>query len=193
MGQNLNSDRRAPTRRRALLLVVAVVAAALGVACAPPGPAPDPIIFVHGSSGSAQQFETNFLRLASTRFPNERMYAFEYDTSRTDNTAEINEALDAFIAQVRTETGAAQVDVLAHSRGTLQMHSWLNSSQARADLVDDYVNYDGRTATSLPGGRRTLAIWGEGSQTRTITGAQNAYFPNLAHTETVTSAATFAV
>jgi pimeloyl-ACP methyl ester carboxylesterase len=193
MGPTFITGRSAAAPRRALLLVLVIVVTAIGVACAPPGPPPDPIIFVHGSSGSAQQFETNFQRLSSNGFPQARMYAFEYDTSRTDNTAEINAALDTFVARVRSETGAAQVDVLAHSRGTLQMHSWLGSSQQRADQVDDYVNYDGRTSTSPPGGRRTLAIWGEGSQTREIGGAQNSYFPNLAHTETVTSAATFPV
>jgi pimeloyl-ACP methyl ester carboxylesterase len=179
------------SRGGALLLVAVSLIAAVGVACVRPIQG-DPIIFVHGQSGSAQQFETDYMRFATNGFPQQRMYVYEYDSTRNDNTV-IFANLDALIAQVLTETGAQQIDVLGHSRGTGIMHGYLNSSTERAEQVDDYVNYDGATSASPPGGRRTLAIWGEGSQTRQIVGAQNEYFPNLGHTETVTSADTFEV
>jgi len=185
-----SSGRSKAARGGALLLVAVSLVAAVGVACVRPVQ-PDPIIFVHGQSGSAQQFETNFMRLASNGFPQQRMYVYEYDTTRNDNNV-IYAGLDALIARVRAETGAQQVDVLAHSRGTGVMHGYL-ATPARAEQVDDYVNYDGATSTSPPGGRRTLAIWGEGSQSRQIGGAQNEYFPNVGHTESVTAADTFEV
>jgi hypothetical protein len=182
--------RSSASRGGALLLVAVALVAAVGVACVRPTQ-PDPIIFVHGQSGSAQQFESNYMRFAANGFPQQRMYAYEYDSTRNDNNV-IYAELDALIARVRTETGAQQVDVLAHSRGTGIMHGYLGTP-ARAEQVDDYVNYDGATAASQPGGRRTLAIWGEGSQSRQIGGAQNEYFPNFGHTETVSSADTFEV
>src|SRR5215216_3323727 len=154
------------------------------------GEPPVPVIFVHGQSGSAQQFETNAMRFTSNGFPDDRLFAYEYDTNiSTNDTAIAN--LDGFIADVKAETGASQVDILAHSRGTTVMHSYL-STPARAAMVRRYVNFDGRTSATPPGGVPTLAVWGEGDQTRAIGGATNVYFPNKAHTEVTTSAEAFA-
>jgi len=150
---------------------------------------PTPVIFVHGNSGSAQQFETNAMRLSSNGFPQNRIFVYEYGTGVASNDAAIA-GLDSFIANVKARTGSDQVDVLAHSRGTTVMHSFLSTPE-RAAQVRSYVNFDGRTSDSPPGGVRTLAIWGEGDQTRAIGGAENVYFANKAHTEVTTSAEAF--
>ena len=151
---------------------------------------PTPVIFVHGNSGSAQQFETNAMRLTSNGFPQNRIFAYEYGTGVSTNDTAIAD-LDGFIADVKARTGADQVDILAHSRGTSVMHSYLATPE-RAASVRSYVNFDGRTSDAPPGGVRTLAIWGEGDQTRAIGGAENVYFANKAHTEVTTSAEAFA-
>jgi hypothetical protein len=152
-----------------------------------------PVIFVHGGSGSAQQFETNAQRFSSNGYPSDRLFAYEYDTSSNspESIATSVANLDPFVAEVKAETGASQVDILAHSRGTTVMHEWL-STPARAANVRRYVNFDGRTSDSPPGGVPTLAVWGEGDQTREIGGSSNVYFPNKAHTEVTTSAEAFA-
>jgi hypothetical protein len=151
-----------------------------------------PVIFVHGGSGSAQQFESNAMRFTSNGYPHSRLFAYEYDTSISGDEAITLavDGLDGFIAGVKSKTGSSQVDVLAHSRGTTVMHEFL-STPARAANVRRYVNFDGRTSASPPGGVPTLAVWGEGDQTRAIGGAQNVYFPNKAHTEVTTSAEAF--
>jgi hypothetical protein len=154
------------------------------------GDTPVPVIFVHGNSGSAQQFETNAMRFTSNDYPHERLYAYEYDTSGSSNDAAIAD-LDGFIDDVRAKTGAPKVDILAHSRGTTVMHAYL-STPARAERVRRYVNFDGRTSATPPGGVPTLAIWGEGDQTREIGGATNVYFPDKAHTDVTTSREAFA-
>lgn len=181
-----------PTRTRTILAGL-LAAASLSLTAAPAqaqsGSDPTPIIFVHGNSGSAQQFETDAMRFTSNGFPRARLFAYEYDTSASNNDAAIAN-LDGFIATVKARTGASQVDILAHSRGTTVMHAYLSTPE-RAASVLHYVNFDGRTATALPGGVPALAIWGEGDQTRTIAGAENVYFPNRAHTEVTTSAASF--
>ncbi len=151
---------------------------------------PTPVIFVHGGSGSAQQFETNAMRFTSNGYPDNRLYAYEYDTLTPSNVAAVA-GLDGFIADVKAKTGSSQVDILAHSRGTTVMHEYL-STPARAASVRRYVNFDGRTSASPPGGVPTLAVWGEGDQTRAIGGAVNVYFPDKAHTEVTTSAEAFA-
>jgi hypothetical protein len=71
-------------------------------------------------------------------------------------------------------------------------HGYLTSSPERAASVAHYVNIDGRTAASPPGGVDTLAVWGEGDQTRQIVGAQNYYAPDQSHVQVATSAETFA-
>jgi hypothetical protein len=151
---------------------------------------PTPIIFVHGQSGSAEQFETNAMRFTSNGFPQGRLFAYEYDTSIQSNDAAVD-GLDGFIAGVKAQTGADKVDVLAHSRGTTVMHTYLATPE-RAASIEHYVNFDGRTADAPPGGVPTLAVWGEGDQTRAIAGAENVYYPDKGHTEVTTSREAFA-
>ncbi|HTE64362.1 MAG TPA: alpha/beta hydrolase [Solirubrobacteraceae bacterium] len=185
-------------RRRTLsafLVLVSLCAAAAiwtsGAEAKPKqGDPPVPVVFVHGNSGSAQQFETNAMRFTSNGYPHNRLYAYEYDTSGSSNDAAIAN-LDGFIADVKDKTGASTVDILAHSRGTTVMHAYL-STPARAEQVRRYVNFDGRTSATPPGGVPTLAIWGEGDHTREIGGATNAYFPDKAHTDVTTSREAFA-
>ena len=139
------------TRRAAarFTLICASAAAALLLAgaaeagAAKPKP-PTPMIFVHGQSGSMQQFETNTMRLTSNGFPHQRIFAYEYNTNASTNDVAVAE-LDGFIAKVKEKTGAAKVDMLAHSRGTTVMHEFL-STPSRAAEVRRYVNFDGRTA-----------------------------------------------
>ena len=135
---------RAVKSLRRSLFVCLVVAAALPAAGAAKAK-PTPVIFVHGASGSAQQFESDAMRFTSNGFLQGRLFAYEYDTSGSSNDAAIAN-LDGFIASVKAATGAAQVDVLAHSRGTTVMHTYLGSSAERAASVRRYVNFDGRTA-----------------------------------------------
>ena len=151
---------------------------------------PVPAIFVHGNSGSAQQFESNAMRFTSNGYPHGRLFVYEYDTSPGVSNDAAVANLDGFIADVKAKTGAAKVDVLAHSRGTTVMHTYLEAP-ARAEQVRRYVNFDGRTSATEPGGVPTLAVWGEGDQTREIGGAENVYFPDKAHTEVTTSSAAF--
>ena len=59
--------------------------------------------------------------------------------------------------------------------------------------VAHYVNIDGQTAASPPGGVPTLALWaGRGTPGRTIGGATNVTIPNATHVQTATSPQSFA-
>ncbi len=169
--------------------LVAMAVALLVPSTALAAKAPTPIIFVHGNFGSAQQFETNAMRFTSNGIPQDHLYAYEYDTTGPSNELAIAN-LETFIDDVKADHDVKKVDVLAHSRGTTVMHAYLGDP-ARAESVKHYVNFDGRSAESPPGGVPTLAIWGEGDQTREIGGAKNVYFPQKAHTEVTTSAPAF--
>jgi hypothetical protein len=71
------------------------------------------------------------------------------------------------------------------------MHAFLATPE-RAALVRRYVNVDGRSSASPPGGVPTLALWGSLQPNGSIGGATNVYLTTLGHTETTTSAEGFA-
>jgi pimeloyl-ACP methyl ester carboxylesterase len=186
---------------RKLLGAVGVVVAVLVASLAGSGavgahgkpPAPRPVIFVHGGSGSGAQFDTQALRLMSNGYPADPIAVHEYDSTFGTNTMEeVWAGLDELIGELLRETGADGVDLLGHSLGTTVSQGYLTSSPERAASVAHYVNIDGRTAASPPGGVDTLAVWGEGDQTRQIVGAQNYYAPDQSHVQVATSAETFA-
>jgi pimeloyl-ACP methyl ester carboxylesterase len=172
-------------------VVALVIGFAAGVAQAHPGPRP--IIFVHGFSGGAEQYETQARRFASNGYPASSVEAYEYDSTFTITTTDqIYAGLDDRITRLLARTGADRFDLTAHSLGTALMQGYLDSSPARAARVAHYVNYDGAPAAALPGGVPTLAIWGEGDPARAIAGATNTYLGDQSHTQTVTSAESFA-
>ncbi len=164
-----------------------------------------PIVFVHGQSGSAQQFETQAMRFTSNGYPQNLLFSFEYNTSLEDNP--IGE-LDTFLDEVLAKTGASQVYAIGHSRGTSVWTTYLDDPAfGGAEKVARYVNIDGRSPEQLPGGVDTIGIWGEwntaGSgynRREDNSDAQigpyaedNYYFPGKSHTETATSSGAFSV
>ncbi|MFC0508964.1 alpha/beta hydrolase [Micromonospora costi] len=190
---------RTSRRRLLALLVGGALAAGLSVTAvpspagaSPAQPSYRPVIFVHGSAGSASQFQTQAKRLASNGYPIDIIEAHEYDSPNVATILpQIYAGLDARISRLLAATGADGVDLLGHSLGTFVVQGYLTSSPARAARVAHYVNLDGRTAASPPGGVPTLAIWGEGDPARAIVGARNVHFPDQSHTQTVSSRESF--
>ena len=154
------------------LLLVAVLSAAPAAGAQSPAttgagrtrPSSCPLIFVHGGAGSGAQFESQKMRFAGNGYPLSYVQVLEYDsTFSVESLADVQAKLDALVAEVKQDTGRAQVDVLGHSLGTFVMQSYLNSSAERAANVAHYVNIDGRTATSPPGRRADAgAVGGQG-------------------------------
>ena len=92
-----------------------------------------PMIFVHGYSGSAAQFQAQALRFTSNGYPQNYIAAHEYDSTFSINTMDdIHDGLDQLIATLLEETGSDQVDILGHSLGTTVMRDYLESSPERA-------------------------------------------------------------
>ncbi len=182
------------TRHRIASRIGFVLAATLTVVGVPAGPAyaVRPVVFVHGSTGSGAQYESQAMRFASNGYPASYIRVHEYDSLFTINTQpEVFAGLDTLVTELLAETGADKIDLLGHSLGTALMQSYLSSPE-RAARVAHYVNIDGATAAAPPGGVPTLAIWGQGSPTRQIVGAENVYFPNQTHVQVATSAESFA-
>lgn len=158
----------------------------------------NPVIFVHGGSGSGAQFESQAQRFASNGYPQKYLNVHEYDSRFNINTMEdVHARLDQLIADLKDKLGVDQVDILGHSLGTTVMQGYL-AFPDRAVNVAHYVNIDGRTADALPGGVPTLALWAEtalrptpGGETREIVGAWNVTIPGTTHVEVATCAESF--
>ncbi|MFJ3703274.1 MULTISPECIES: hypothetical protein [Streptomyces] len=190
------SSQPARTGRTTLLAVFLALVGTFTVLTAPtraaaaPRATVNPVIFVHGQEGSAQQWQSQAKRFSGNGYRDDLLYVHEYDTSvATDDhaIAGLEELVDAVLAR----TGARQVDLLAHSRGTRVAQAYLSAPE-RAAEVAKYVNLDGRTAASPPGGVPTLAIWSSLQPNGSIGGALNVHEPQAGHTESATSAESFA-
>ena len=154
----------------------------------------NPIVFVHGGSGSGGQFESQAMRFASNGYPPEYIRVLEYDSASISTILpDVHAALDDLIAELQAQTGRQQVDLMGHSLGTTVSHSYLASPE-RAAKVAHYVNIDGRSAAAPPGGVPTLALWA-GAVDRPvqgeIVGATNVTIPNQEHIEVATSEESF--
>jgi pimeloyl-ACP methyl ester carboxylesterase len=100
-----------------------------------------PIVFVHGNSDYAADWQTAFWRFESNGYPRDRLFAicFNDPQSRDDNTVaqadrsstddELKE-LSAFVDNVLAKTGASKVAFVANSRGCLTTRNYLKHGGA---------------------------------------------------------------
>jgi pimeloyl-ACP methyl ester carboxylesterase len=159
-----------------------------------------PMIFVHGYTGSAAQYEWQAMRFASNGYPQEFLNAFEYNSLSWGTVEEPNipfqtatlADLDARIDAILLATGVDKVELLGHSLGTLVSQTYL-SDPTHAAKVAHYVNLDGFPAGALPGGVPTLALWSEFGMfpSGEIVGAENHVLPKQSHNEAATSPLSF--
>ncbi|HEY8060724.1 MAG TPA: alpha/beta fold hydrolase [Acidimicrobiales bacterium] len=108
-------------------------------------PLPDdvalPIVFVHGFAGSAQQYESQAMRFVANGYPPERIVAYDHDGAGVDIAGYV-EGLDAVVDETLADTGAEQVYLVGHSRGTFVSSTYLGDP-VRAAKVAKYVALDG--------------------------------------------------
>jgi len=125
--------------RRTLLAVVLATAALLAPATAT-AVAHDPILFVHGWNGSESNWSTmisNFEREGWTR---EELHNWRYSSSQSNVT--IAREVARKVEEVRRATGAAKVDIIAHSMGSLNSRYYLKNLRG-TEFVDDWVSLGG--------------------------------------------------
>lgn len=193
-------------RRSALPVLIGLTLVA--GACGRPGPGgggPDrypeptlPIVFVHGGSGSAAQYETQALRFASNDYPN-----LVEAIDRISATPEvINPILDDFFDEVLAKTGDEQLYVVGHSQGVFVMNNYLDSSPERAARVAKYIGIDSASGPSpdrCPGGEDEdgewvvpcMGIFGRGDPERRFGPDYSVQFEDQAHVEVVGSRESF--
>jgi triacylglycerol lipase len=77
----------------------------------------DPVVFVHGYSGSAANWKTAKTVFEQAGYQSDRLFAYEYN-SYGDNKTNA-QGLAKYIEDVKAKTGAAKVDIVNHSMGGL--------------------------------------------------------------------------
>ncbi|MBI2377750.1 MAG: hypothetical protein HYV07_27355 [Deltaproteobacteria bacterium] len=104
--------------------------------------APRPVVFVHGINGSTADFTTMISRLEASGWPSGYLRTVPIEDPswgcNVDNAATIR----ATVAELRVETGAALVDVVAHSMGALSSRHYVKFLGG-VDEVNTYVSLGG--------------------------------------------------
>jgi len=104
---------------RRLVVLLTIVLAALALSPAPPAAAAPttPVVFVHGYSGSASNWTTAMAVFQAGGYSSSQLFAYEYNSYGNNITNA--QGLASYVSQVRSRTGAAQVDIVNHSMGGL--------------------------------------------------------------------------
>jgi triacylglycerol lipase len=137
--------------------------------CTPTAAHPDPVVLVHGTFGNkSTNWQTFGPLLANEGYC---VYALTYGTSPRvpvryregfGGLTEIESSaaeLEDFVARVLESTGAAQVDIVGHSQGTL-MPNYYAKFLGGAPFIDDYVSLASLWHGTNPLGLASLAAQG---------------------------------
>lgn len=137
--------------------------------CKPTAAHPDPVVLVHGTFGNkSTNWQTFGPLLANEGYC---VYALTYGTSPQappsfreafGGLTEIESSaaeLKDFVARVLASTGAAQVDLLGHSQGTL-MPGYYAKFLGGAAFIDDYVSLAPLWHGTNPAGLASLSAQG---------------------------------
>jgi triacylglycerol esterase/lipase EstA (alpha/beta hydrolase family) len=130
-------------KRRLTALVAALAICVSGAALAPAGAlAVDPILFVHGWSGSASNWNTMIGRFEKDGYSKSQLRAYSYNTSQSNKTT-AETIVKSEVEKLKKETGASKVDIVAHSMGSLNSRWYIKFVKEGEANVDDWVSLGG--------------------------------------------------
>lgn len=129
-------------RRLLLRLGTALTVVALATAVAVPARAAerDPVIFVHGYTGSGSNWNSMVSSFRAAGYASGELDAWTYNF-RQSNQATARD-LSAEVDRVLARTGATRVDIVTHSMGGLSSR-WYLKFLGGVDKVDDWVSLGG--------------------------------------------------
>jgi pimeloyl-ACP methyl ester carboxylesterase len=151
-----------------------------------------PVVFVHGGSGSAAQYQSQSMRFSSNGYGG-HIAAID----RNGPTAGQLDQLDDFIDDVLADTGADQVNLIGHSFGVFITNNYLSSDPSRAAKVARSIGVDsgsGSIPDVCPGNVPCKGIWGQETSGRLGQHGpyNNVRFADQGHVQAITSAESFA-
>lgn len=131
--------------RRIVTVLLPALLLALLVALPPVSPAHaatarQPILFVHGWSGSASNWNTMADRFRAAGYTSAELFQWSYNSAQ-DNVITAGQVRDKVTA-IRRATGWAKVDIVTHSMGGLSTRYYLKSLGGQP-YVDEWVSIGG--------------------------------------------------
>ncbi|MFC3995707.1 esterase/lipase family protein [Nocardiopsis sediminis] len=147
--------------RRIASLLCGLAAAATALSLTPAAAAqvaaatPDPVVFVHGFAGKGSQWSAMRDDFQANGYPADRLHVFTYNSAQSNVTTA--DDLAAFVAEVRSTTGAAKVDIVTHSMGGLPSR-WYVKFLGGTDTVDDWVSIGGPNNGTRVAGLCSIAL-----------------------------------
>ncbi len=159
-------------------------------------PGTHPIVFLHGGSGSAGQFESQAMRFESNGYPERYVNALDYDSTFSVETRDqVYTRIDQLLDLLQATTGDPQIDLIGHSRGAELSYGYVESSPSRAARVARFINLDSGSSPKdrLPAGIPTLGLWGGKGHCVgcRVVGATNIDIPDQTHVQLATSPESF--
>jgi triacylglycerol lipase len=100
----------------------------------------DPILFVHGYGGNAENFCTMIGRFRADGWSDNELYAYDYSlvTSFATDAGDISAQVNAILAR----TGASKVDIITHSAGAVSSRYYIKNLGGESK-VDAWVSLAG--------------------------------------------------
>jgi triacylglycerol lipase len=129
--------------KRLTAFVTVIAICVTGAALSPAGAlALDPILFVHGWSGSASNWNTMIGRFEKDGYPKSYLSAYSYNTSQS-NKVDAEKEVKSHVESLEKATGASKVDLIAHSMGSLNTRWYIKFVAGGEANVDDWVSLGG--------------------------------------------------
>jgi len=99
-----------------------------------------PVVFVHGYTGSPSNWTTAESVFEAAGYSSNELYAFSYNSYGNNITNA--QSLASYVSQVRSQTGAAKVDIVNHSMGGL-VSDWYLKQLGGAQYVNHLASLAG--------------------------------------------------
>jgi triacylglycerol lipase len=129
-------------RKRLTAFVTAIAICITGAALLPAASlAKDPILFVHGWSESSSVWKTMIGRFEKDGWKKSELSNYSYNTS-TSNKVTAETEVKVRVEALLKNTGAAKVDIIAHSMGSLNSR-WYIKFLGGESTVDEWVSLGG--------------------------------------------------
>lgn len=155
--------RAIPLACLALLWSTHVLAAPLRVEPCDPASSCPPVILVHGRNAPPSVWGSMMSALIGQGYPASHLFAWDYDSSASSNET-LSPQLAAYVQQVLLQTGAGQVDIVAHSLGGLPTRWYITFGGGHA-YVRQWISLAGPNhGTDLAW---ACALWDQGCRDMT--------------------------
>ncbi len=109
---------------------------------APPPASLTPILLVHGIDGSAADFDALQARLRADGWDASNVFAFTFADAKWGCNVDNASTIKTWIETILTTTGAPEVNVIAHSMGTLSSRHFVKQLGG-TDMVARYITLGG--------------------------------------------------